>query len=84
MRASAQRHPPVLLPAGMTPLIIGRRAAALDVAALDVKTVAELTRVLDERLVAVAAFGGCATCHDGDARAFLAQLRAIIAWDTGV
>lgn len=37
----------------------GRPAAPLDVAALDLKTVAELARVLDERLAAVAAFGGC-------------------------
>jgi hypothetical protein len=40
----------------MIPPVLGRRAAPLDVAALDVKTVAGLTRVLDERLAAVVAF----------------------------
>jgi hypothetical protein len=68
----------------MSPPVLGRRAAPLDASSLDVKTVAELARVLDERLAAVAAFGGCSTCHDAEARAFLAQLRQIIARDAAV
>jgi hypothetical protein len=32
----------------------------------------------------VAAFGGCSTCHDAEARAFLAHLRGILAGDAGV
>lgn len=70
--------------AAMPPPVLGRRAAPLEVAALDVTTVAELARVLEDRLAAVAAFGGCGTCHNAEARAFLAQLRQIVARDVGV
>jgi hypothetical protein len=41
--------------------------------------VAELARVLAERLAAVEAFGSCLSCHEAEARAFLARLRRLLA-----
>jgi len=44
-----------------------------------VATVREVARRLEERLKAVAVYGagGCPTCHDGEARAFVALLRKL-------
>ena len=56
----------------------GHRAAPLDPLKLDLATVRELARVLAERLDAVAAFGSCSTCHEAEARAFLARLRRVL------
>lgn len=63
------------------PPVVGRRAAPLDLSLLDLRTVAELARVLDERLKTVAAFGSCPTCREAEAKAFLAQLRRVLQAD---
>ena len=57
----------------------GRRPKDLDVFDLDRRTVAELARVLEERLEAVKAFGSCPTCHEAEAHAYLARLRSMLA-----
>ena len=46
---------------------------------LDPVTVRELARVLAKRIDDVTTYGagGCAACHDAEARAFLAQLRKL-------
>jgi hypothetical protein len=46
---------------------------------LDHATVEEVARLLAKRLdeVKVYGAGGCPTCHDAEARAFLAQLRKL-------
>lgn len=61
------------------PSPFGQRSRPLDHAQLDLGTVAELARVLAERLEAVASFGSCGTCREAEARAFLARLRGILA-----
>jgi len=47
---------------------------------LDAATVREVVRRLEERLKAVEVYGagGCPTCHDGEARAFLGRLRKLV------
>ena len=46
---------------------------------LDRTTLAELARVLAERLAQLDAFGGrCPTCHDAETTAFLARLRRLL------
>jgi hypothetical protein len=58
----------------------GARPAPLDPFHLDPHTVRELTCVLAERLQQVETYGGtCKSCRDGEARAFLAKLRCILA-----
>lgn len=46
---------------------------------LDAATLRELARMLAKRLDAVKTYGagGCPTCRDGEAHAFLAQLRKL-------
>ena len=46
---------------------------------LDLPTVREVARRLEERLKAVEVYGagGCPTCHEAEARAFAAQLRRL-------
>lgn len=61
--------------------VTGRRSAPLDLSVLDLSTVAELARVLDERLQAVATYGSCQTCHEAEAHAFLARLRRVLQAD---
>jgi hypothetical protein len=56
----------------------GHRSAPLDPLDLDLATVRELARVLEERLDAVGAFGSCSTCHEAEASAFLARLRRVL------
>jgi hypothetical protein len=56
----------------------GQRSVPLEPLTLDLATVRELARVLAERLDAVAAFGSCSTCHEAEARAFLARLRRVL------
>jgi hypothetical protein len=34
--------------------------------------------VLEERLAAVKAFGSCPTCHEAEAKTFLARLRGLL------
>jgi hypothetical protein len=55
----------------------GYRAARLDPLTLDLATVRELARVLEERLDEVTAFGSCPTSHEAKARAFLTRLRRV-------
>ena len=58
----------------------GQRPAPLDPFTLDRTTVRELARVLAERLQQVETYGGtCKSCRDGEARAFLAKLRSMLA-----
>jgi len=47
---------------------------------LDAATVREIARLLDERVRAVEVYGagGCPTCHDGEARAFLGRLQRMV------
>ena len=60
----------------MAPPISGKQPAPLDPIHLDRRTVAELARLLSERLAQVQTYGGaCRTCRDGEAEAFLAKLR---------
>jgi hypothetical protein len=59
--------------------LFGQRPRPVDVFELDRRTVAELARVLAERLDAVKAFGVCPTCREAEAKAFLARLRRILA-----
>ncbi len=62
------------------PPIYGQRSKPLEPLELDRRTVAELARVLAERLGQVDAFGGsCPTCHEAEARAFLARVRRLLA-----
>jgi hypothetical protein len=59
---------------------VGSRPAPLDPLTLDRPTVRELARNLAERLQQVETYGGtCKSCRDGEARAFLAKLRSILA-----
>jgi hypothetical protein len=46
---------------------------------LDAATVRVMVRLLDERIRAVEVYGagGCPTCHEAEARAFVAQLRRL-------
>ncbi len=47
---------------------------------LDPATLRELERLLSARLDALRAYGpGCPGCHDAEAHAFLARLRALLA-----
>jgi hypothetical protein len=58
----------------------GQQPAPLDPFNLDRTTVRELARVLAERLQHVETYGGtCKSCRDGEAKAFLAKLRGILA-----
>jgi hypothetical protein len=56
-----------------------RRPALPPPVLLDPATVRELARLLAERLDAVKRYGtgGCPTCHEAEAHAFLAQLRKL-------
>jgi hypothetical protein len=56
----------------------GQRPPPIDPLDLDRTTLRELARVLDERLAAVQAFGSCPTCHEAEAKAFLARLRGLL------
>ncbi len=59
--------------------IYAKRAKPLEPLELDRRTVAELARVLAERLAQLDAFSGrCPTCHDGEAAAVLARLRRVL------
>ena len=54
--------------------------AGSDGKTLDAATLRELARLLEERIRSVEAYGagGCPTCHDAEARAFLARLHRIV------
>ncbi len=60
------------------PPICGQRSKPLEPLDLDRRTIAELTRVLAERLHQVDIFGGKCECRNAEARAFLAKLRGIL------
>jgi hypothetical protein len=57
---------------------IGKRPDPLDPFDMDCRTVAELARVLDDRLRAVKTYGSCPTCGEAEAHAFLARLRKLL------
>lgn len=63
------------------PPVYNQRPRPLDPLDLDRRTVAELARVLAERLSTVAAVmpsAGCPTCRDAEAKAHLALLRRML------
>ncbi len=61
------------------PPIYGRCPKPLEPLEIDRRTVAELARVLAERLAQLDAFGGrCKGCHDAEASAVLARLRRVL------
>ena len=62
----------------MAPLC-GQRSKPLEPLELDRRTVAELARVLAERLQQVEIYGGHCACRNAEARAFLAKLRGVLA-----
>ena len=65
----------------MAPPVFGVRAKPLDPLTLDRRTLAELVRVLEDRLKLLESVNhgaGCPSCRDAEATAFLAQLRHLI------
>ncbi len=58
---------------------IWRRPSPPPPVTIDVRTVQELARLLAKRLDEVETYGagGCPTCHDAEARAFLEKLRKL-------
>ncbi len=64
---------------GTTPPIYVQRSKPLEPLELDRRTVAELARVLAERVQQVEIYGGKCDCRNAEARALLAKLRGILA-----
>ncbi len=58
--------------------IDGQRSKPLEPLELDRRTVAELARVLAERLQQVDIYGGKCACRNAEAKAFLAKMRGIL------